>query len=210
MKHHTTQTLFNYWNDVRQDRLAPRRFEIEPAQIAPILPYTFILERRDAATYRFRLAGTAICDAFGQEFRETNFLDGWPPDDRISLERHLAVVSQQGGVGLLDVKGATEHQRSAAFEVILLPLVHSHDTIDRILGAIAPLEPPDWLGYEVLSTRALITSTIIWPNGKPQSVLDLMHRQAPFLPHVRKARIVRSERRQFRVYDGGRNQPTED
>lgn len=210
MKQKTSQTLFNYWNEIRQDRLAPRRFEIEPAQIAAILPHTFVLERRDRATYRFRLAGTAICDAFGQEFRETNFLDGWPPDDAISLERHLAVVTQQGGVGVLDMEGTTDHKRTATFEVILLPLVHTHDTIDRILGAITPTGTHDWMGYEALTTRRLITSTIIWPNGKPQSVLDMMHRQAPFLPHVRKARIVRSERRAFRVYDGGRGKPTED
>jgi hypothetical protein len=34
-------------------------------------------------------------------------------------------------------------------------------------------------------------------------------RQAPFKPHIRKSRIVRSDRRQFRVYDGGLNDPAE-
>jgi hypothetical protein len=209
MKQKITQTLFNYWNEVRQDRVAPRRFEIEPAQIASILPHTFILERRDAE-YRFRLAGTAVCDAFGQEFRETNFLDGWPEDDAISLERLLSVATQQGGVGILEVEAATAQRRTVTFEAIILPLVHTRDSIDRLLGAISPVDAADWLGYEPLTSRRLVTSKIVWPNGKPQSVLDLMHRQAPFLPHVRKARIVRSERRQFRVYDGGRTDAPKD
>ena len=62
MKQSTIQVLFGYWNEVRGERLAPRRFEIEPARIATILPETFILERLDSETFPYRLAGTKICD----------------------------------------------------------------------------------------------------------------------------------------------------
>jgi len=211
MKHKITQTLYSYWNEVRKDRLAPRRFEIEPSQIGTILPNTFILERTDSHTYRFRLAGTAICDAYGQEFRDTNFLDGWSDDDAITLERLLGVVTNQGGVGILDIeaspttgdKAQSNVRDSATFELVLLPLVHTRDTVDRILGSMTPLNPPAWLGQHVLTQKHLLRSELVWPNGRPQSILDALHRQAPFLPHVRKARIVRSQRRQFRVYDGG-------
>jgi hypothetical protein len=203
MKQKSTQSLYAYWNEVRAGRLAPRRFEIEPSQISEILPDTFILERADSETFRFRLAGTAICEHFGQEFRDTNFLDGWTEPDRITLQRLLAVVTIQGAVGLIDLEAATPSGDSVVFETILLPLVHTRDSVDRILGAMAPISQPGWLGHEVLSTRSLLRSQMVWPNGKPQSVIDALHRQAPFLPHIRKARIVRSQRRQFRVYDGG-------
>ena len=99
MRSKTGQILYAYWNEVRGDRLAPRRFEIEPSRIAPILSETFILERLDADTYRFRLAGTRIGEDFGFEFRGTNFLDGWMADDRITLIRHLQSLTVQGGVG---------------------------------------------------------------------------------------------------------------
>ena len=56
MKHTTTQNLYAYWNAMRGARLAPRRFEIEPAQIADILPDTFILERVDFETYPFSVS----------------------------------------------------------------------------------------------------------------------------------------------------------
>ena len=79
LKHKTSEALFSYWNKVRGNRTTPRRFEIEPGKIAAILPSTFILERIDAETYRFRLAGTHVCDMFGVELRGTNFLDGWSP-----------------------------------------------------------------------------------------------------------------------------------
>ena len=65
MREAISQTLYGYWNDIRAGRLAPKRFEIEPSQIAGMLPDTFILERIDNETSRFRLAGTRICEAFG-------------------------------------------------------------------------------------------------------------------------------------------------
>lgn len=205
MKQKTSQSLYAYWNEVRADRLAPRRFEIEPSQIGTILPNTFILERNDNKVYRFRLAGTAICEQFGQEFRDTDFLAGWDEEDHISLARLLSVVTQQGGVAILEIEAESVGKHSVTFEIILLPLVHTRDTIDRVMGAISPYTMPDWLGHEVLAVRRLLRSEIIWPNGRPQSVLDAVRNQAPFQPHIRKARIVRAERRQFRVYDGGLN-----
>ncbi len=203
MNSKTSQALFAYWNEVRRDRLAPRRFEIEPSQIVGILPHTFILERVDSETFRYRLAGTALCDAFGQEFRDTNFLAGWHGDDADAIERLLAAVTQHGAVGVLSVEAMAVGRPAVAFEILILPLVHTRDTIDRLLGAATPLEMPDWLGSEPLTTRRLTASTLVWPTGTSAVVENAVQRQEPFFPHVRKARIVRSERRQFRVYDGG-------
>jgi hypothetical protein len=203
MKQKTSQSLYAYWNKVRADRNAPRRFEIEPFQIGTVLPYSFILEKTDRETFRFRLAGTAICDHFGQEFRGTNFLDGWDEEDQISLTRLLAVVTVQGGVVVLDIEAETASKKCVTFEILILPLVHTRETIDRVLGAMSPVALPDWLGHETIRVRRLLRSEVIWPNGRPLPVLDAAKRQAPLLPHIRKARIVRSDRRQFRVYDGG-------
>ncbi len=210
MKQKTSRTLYAYWNAVRADRIAPRRFEIEPSQISAILPNTFILEKIGDAAFRYRLAGTAICEAFGQEFRDTDFLAGWDEEDELSIARLLTVVTQQGGVGLLEIEAQSASGQVGAFEVILLPFVHTRDSIDRIMGAVSPFETPEWLGHEVLTERRLLCSKIVWPNGRPQSMLDAAHRQAPFLPHIRRARIVRSERRQFRVYDGGLSEKIRD
>ena len=64
MRHRTTQIIYSYWNEARQGRLAPRRFDIEPARIAGVLAETTILEQVDNETYRFRLAGTRITEQF--------------------------------------------------------------------------------------------------------------------------------------------------
>ena len=62
MQQKTLQTLYSYWNEVRAGRLAPQRLEIEPSRIAGILSETFMLERIDAASYQYRLAGTRLSE----------------------------------------------------------------------------------------------------------------------------------------------------
>jgi hypothetical protein len=203
MKNKTSQTLYAYWNEVRGKRMAPRRFEIEPARIGSILPETFILERIEGGGYRFRLAGTRIFEAFGVEFRGADFLDMWTDQDRDPIAQQLATLSAQGGVATLTFDAMSTDGRRASFEAILLPLVHTTQVIDRIVGSISCIAPPAWLGTVRLDKRRLVQQELIWPDGRPHAVLARGEAQAPFLPHTRGARLVRSERRQFRVYDGG-------
>ena len=205
MREAVSQSLFTYWNGLRRDRLAPKRFEIEPSCIAGYLPDTFILERVDPATARFRLAGTHISEAFGAEFRGTNLFDLFDEQDGELLQRQIAAVTSQGAVGLFLISADNGSGLSTTFEVLLLPLTHTRDTVDRFLGSIAPIEKPDWLGTVPLTHRKILSHSLVWPEGRPHAVIENMHRQAPFLPTIRQAKIVRSHRRQFRVYEGGLN-----
>jgi len=200
MKAHASQSLFDYWNSLRGDRLAPGRFEIEPSSIAPFLPDTFILERLDQNAFRFRLAGTRISDAFGFELRGANLLDLFAGPDHPQLQREISLVTSQGAAAVFEIMAGDAGARSATFEMLVLPLTHTRQLVDRLLGSIAPIDKPDWLGTVPLTTRKVVHSSIIWPDGQPRALLE---RQAPFSPVVREARIVRSDRRQFRVYDGG-------
>ena len=204
MRQRTSQMLYAYWNEVRRGRLAPRRFDIEPARVAGILAETLILERVDADSYPFRLAGTRICEQFGAEFRGNNFLDLWSKDDRIHLAQKLALLGEQGGVGVLDFEGRAGEGRAAKFEAILLPLFHAQPTVDRFLGAISCCRAPLWLGRERITELVLEQVEVVWPDGRPHALIDKMDRQSPFLPAERRGRIVRLEQRQFRVLEGGR------
>lgn len=203
MKLKTSQILYSYWNEVRGDRIAPRRFDIEPARIGGILPETFILEQVDRQTYRFRLAGTRICEQFGAEFRGLNVLDLVEGEDRTTLERLLLELAAQGGVGVLTLEAEASPGRIARFEVVLLPLVHTRTSIDRFLGSISAVDAPAWLGTERLGRTRLIAHEMIWPDGRPHALVQRYHNQTPFLPVMANARIVRQDRRQFRVFDGG-------
>jgi hypothetical protein len=205
MRQKTSQMLYAYWNEVRRGRLAPRRFDIEPARVAPILAETLILERVNAGSYPFRLAGTRICEQFGAEFRGTNFLDLWNKDDRVLLAQKLSLIADQGGAAVIDLEGRAGEGRTAKFEALLLPLYHAQPTVDRFLGSISCCRAPLWLGREPISEVVLERIEIVWPDGRPHTLIDRMDRQSPFLPAERRGRIVRLEQRQFRVFDGGRN-----
>jgi hypothetical protein len=99
------------------------------------------------------------------------------------------------------------------YEALLLPLVHTRNTIDRILGSIARIDDGITPVRDTVANRRLTSCMIIWPAGSPQSMdgdLTGETNQIPFHPQVRTARIVRQDRRQFRVYDGGLGKnPTE-
>jgi hypothetical protein len=230
MKQRTSQILFAYWNEVRAGRIAPRRFEIEPSRIGGILSETFILERvvttertgpiqsapEAKPVYRYRLAGTKLCDQFGDDFRGRDFLDDWDLDDRATLEEALTGMSERGGVSVITFEAAskagpgkpaadraTGARKRLAFEAIMLPLVHTSGSLDRFLGCMSPIDEPAWLGTERLVDKSLLRCELIWPDGRPFPVIEKSRHQTPFLAEIRNARLVRSERRQFRVYDGG-------
>lgn len=203
MKLATTHLLYEYWDDVRGDRLAPTRFEIEPAEIASVLSETFILERSDDGGYPFRLAGTRICDQIGRELRGTDFL-ALAGVGRPLLSKALESVTFEGAVAVLEFESETADGRTAAFEAVVMPLSHPADEITRYLGAFAAIAPPAWLGTEPLARLALVAHDVLWPEGRTFALSQAPSRQLPLSPELAGARVVRSDRRQFRILDGGR------
>lgn len=203
MKNTTSQILYKYWNEVRGDRMAPRRFEIEPARFSTILPETFILECEPGEGHRFRLAGTRVTEKLGFEMRGRDFTDLFEGKEHADLKPFLSSITQQGGAGVIAVEMRASHRRKAIFEVIALPLIHTDDGVTRILGAISTCGHEQWLGTEALQPGRIADRTIIWPDGRPHAVVERMDRQAPFKHDFANSRLVRSNRRLFRVYEGG-------
>jgi hypothetical protein len=205
-----SQSLFSYWNALRGNRPAPKRFEIEPSRIANNLPDTFILERLNHSNIRFRLAGTRITDALGMELRGKNLFDLFSAEDAKTLESQMELITTQCVVGLFRMSAATVDGISVTFEILILPLTHVRDSVERYVGCIVPIDKPDWVGRVALANYTLVGHSIVWPDGTPRNAEDLAGRQAPLLLTRREARIVKSARRQFRVYEGGRNLPIEE
>lgn len=210
MQRATSLKLYRYWNELRGHRLAPRRFEIEPSDIADLLCETIILEPTPANDdYRYRLAGTRVCEIFGQEFRGSGFLSDWQDPDRETLFRRLRLVRERGAVVNFEIHATTDTGRSLTLECLILPLIYTDHRIDRFLGTIGPIEAPTWLGEEPLTHLRLGTYEIIWPEVAPDHQPEIERAEEEpeqnmlTLPSLRHARIVRDNRRQFRVYDGG-------
>jgi hypothetical protein len=210
MKQRTIQILYGYWNEVRAGRLAPRRLEIEPSRIAGILPETFMLERTEANAFPFRLAGTRLCETFGWELRGTDFLSGWSEQDRASLSRQLITACEQGAAVLFTVEATADNLHRVELEAIVLPLIHTGSTIGRLVGAMSATTSPHWLGSLRLDKKRLARCELIWPDGRPHSLVERAGWRAPFAPSLSEARTAKEDRRNFRVLDGGLGRPKEE
>ncbi len=81
--------IFAYWDQLRGERAAPERGEIEPGEIRHVLADTFILEIGADRRAEFRLAGTRLCALFGRELKARPFVDLWPGHAQPGIRRHL-------------------------------------------------------------------------------------------------------------------------
>jgi hypothetical protein len=203
MQEAVSQSLYSYWDALRGNRPAPKRFEIEPSRIANNLPDTFILERVNYTNARFRLAGTRITDALGMELRGKNLFEMFDIGDRRTLQNQMELIASRCAVGLFHMSAESADGKSTTFEVLILPLTHTSDTVERFLGSVASREKPEWLGSVPLTRRKLVHHEIVWPSRTASEDENDFQYQAPILHTRREARIVRSARRQFRVFDGG-------
>jgi len=154
---------------VRGAARAPHRGAIEPSDIRRILADTFILEVVDREHYNVRLAGTRVCAIYCRELKGSNFIDLWQGEDRSAIATLAAAVSEDGAAAVVTVEAKTGRGQEVAAELLLLPLRHSTgERFDRVLGSLAVLERPYWLGNEPVERQSIASLRLIWPDERPQ------------------------------------------
>ncbi len=194
MKHPSTRELFDYWNACRGHRSAPERNDIEPGAIRRVLADTFILAFDEGTGHPFRIAGTRVCALFGRELKDEGFLDLWTGESR-KLMRDLVTIVAQESVGVVaSAAGVSAAGAELGLELLTLPLCHRGRTDARVLGALAPIEIPYWLGTSPLSGLTLGTLRYVGPSITPAP----SSRVVPPLPEGRF-------RHGLVVYDGGQH-----
>ncbi|HEY2135295.1 MAG TPA: PAS domain-containing protein [Xanthobacteraceae bacterium] len=193
MKTAATAKLFSYWNERRGSRLAPERGDIEPGAIRELLGDSFIVAFDPEADYPFRLAGTRVCALFGHELKGEPFVQLWDQESRRVLRQMTAIVADEAVAIIAGARGRTEAGSTTDLELLLLPLYHRGKMHVRLLGLLAPLTVPYWLGAEHVVTLTL----------------GAMRHLGPAIETVSAPRFAKSAGNQPRpeltVYDGGRN-----
>ena len=192
MKHTSSRQLFEYWNAQRGRRVAPERGDIDPGPIRRALSDTFILGR-DGQGHRFRLAGTRTCALFCRELKGEDFLSLWPQAEELQMRELLKAADDEATGFVAGVTARIASGASAELELLLLPLRHRDRSQIRLIGVLAPLMPPYWLGTKPVES---MTCGIIRHLGP-----GFRHLDAPRLvPGVEG-----QARNGFLVYDGGRS-----
>ncbi|MCB1383001.1 MAG: PAS domain-containing protein [Notoacmeibacter sp.] len=166
MKNQKTIDLFLYWNRLRGNRPAPRRTEVEPADIKTLLADTFILEDDQRGQPVFRLAGTRLCAIFGRELKGFVFSSLWQDRDRRMVARLARNAFADNCVIVMEFSANSRNGRSMEFEACLLPL-RGGDESARALGCIAPADRPFWLGVDPIETCRLVSLRVIDPDREP-------------------------------------------
>jgi hypothetical protein len=195
MKHPSCRDLFAYWNEQRDGRPAPDRAEIEPGAIRHLLGDTFILAPEAADQYTFRLAGTRVCALFCRELRRQDFHTLWREGERLAIRELLAAVTDEKVGVVASVTGRTSERSPLAvkLELLLLPLGDWRAHEPRVLGLLAPMAVPYWIG--VKPVRALELGSIRHVG----SALDLADG-----PQLAPATLAGRPYHGLVVYDGGR------
>jgi len=208
MKHNGSMFLFQYWNRLRARRKAPKRTDIEPADIKAMLADTFILERDMRRAPIFRLAGTRLCATFGRELKGFSFHALWQEGDQRIVSRLVHSVFNLKSVVVIALTGTSRSGRTNRFELLVLPLDGGPDN-PRVLGSIIPLDKPYWLGADPIVSCSIETLRIVDPELEPVFLKNRPEMSVPPLQPLapRLTEPVGSGRRirHLVVFQGGKN-----
>jgi len=194
MKHSASRELFAHWTERRGLRAVPERSDIEPAAIRASLGDTFILGSEPGDEPRFRLAGTRVCALLGRELKDEPLAALWQSTHQSTMRQLLAVVGEDEIGVVAAARGRTPEGFSCDLELLLLPLRHRGRSGRRMLGALAPLAVPVWLGASRVEPLSL------------DSLRYLAAALEPVGPSRLAATLAREQRqRAFVVYEGGRS-----
>ncbi|TIN22115.1 MAG: PAS domain-containing protein [Mesorhizobium sp.] len=203
-------TLFQYWNRLRDGRPAPKRSEVEPADIKSLLADTFILERDTRGQAVFRLAGTRLCACYGRELKGFSFPSLWREKDQRLVSRLIHGVFDQKSVVLISYEGFSRNGRSNKFELLALPLDGGIEN-PRCLGVISAVEKPFWLGADPITDALIDSIRVIDPekellNNRPAIDVPSLVPDELGAPETISA-LGRARRiRHLVVFDGGREE----
>lgn len=90
----TISELHEYWLSRRLGRVMPRRADIDPADITPLLPHVALVDiEREPFRVRYRVVGTKLVEYVGHDFTGL-YLDELrfsKPDELLALYRRATV-----------------------------------------------------------------------------------------------------------------------
>ena len=126
--------LLAHWNNWRQDRPAPSRSQIDPLPIYRLLPRLTLSDVIESGSdFRYRLAGTAICDLHGFELRHRRPSDFQQASfGRILLGHYRSCVEE--AKPRFDRISLNPKDKHCWYARLLLPLSNNGHDIDGLLG----------------------------------------------------------------------------
>lgn len=166
--HPSSRTLFRFWETTRGANAAPRRVDLDLKQIHGLVPNLLVAERDERSlTYRWRLAGTGICELYQRELTGTGLLDGWDAFETGVISRYLDGVVRNLQPCLLRFRLRTDLDQEIGAEMISLPLLASDGRTIHILGGLFPFREIWSLAHGRIAGMQLSAARSIWTEHLP-------------------------------------------
>ncbi len=141
------EAFVTYWQSRRVNGQVPRRADIDPRGIEPLLSNAFIVDRIAPGLARLRVAGVHLSDLLGMEVRGMPISAFFNPGHRDTLAQHLVQVFDAPAMMRLSLRSEGGYGTAALIgTMVLLPLASDLGDISRALGCLitngAPLRAP--------------------------------------------------------------------
>ena len=199
MKHANTRALYDYWDALRLTRPAPLRSELDPRKIKAQLANVFILQRKSADEYTFRLAGTELCHLFGRELRDTNFLSDWRRHELKSVRSLFDSIIEERTAAVLGVTATNADEVQAALEYVFLPVRLDSTREIRIFGCCSTIDAPSRIASSGIVRQEVASLRLLWPDN----VSRFMDKDAAPAPEAAQPAESAEKRGHLWVIDGG-------
>lgn len=138
MRQTATTKILSYWDSLKADDSVPAASAIDPRALKTHLSDLFMLERLDRAVFAFRLAGTRMCQRFGRELRDHDFVRLFPAAQQGEVLAELGRALQKGDSIVLKASAVTLDGTTTGAEIVLMPLTDAEGRVVRLLGALLP------------------------------------------------------------------------
>ncbi len=138
MRQDAATKILAYWDSLQQDSQVPAAASVDPRALKAHLPDLFMLERLDRAVFAFRLAGTRMCQRFGRELRDHDFVRLFPAAQHGDVLAQLNRALQSGESVVIQAGAAMLDNSTVGAEILLMPLSDGEGRVVRLLGALLP------------------------------------------------------------------------
>lgn len=196
MLHPSSRILFRFWEKIRAEQSAPRRDQLDLAQIKQIVPDLFIAARdRTSDSFRWRLAGTNVCEIMKQEVTGADVFARWNRFDRDIAARYLGGVDGALQPCLIRFKLHTDLNQVLGAELVGFPILAADGSSIHVFGGIFPFRDPIALGHSGIRHIEMSGARSIWTEHLPGDQLLAQTQEAPQGTPVRNFHIIPGGRR---------------
>ncbi len=166
--HPGSRALFSFWETMRAEEAAPRRSALDLKKIRDLVPNLIIIEP-DPLTdgFRWRLAGTAVCQLYQRELTGTNALLGWDSFETDVVSRFFNSVIHGLQPCLLRFRMFTDLNQLVGAELIGLPAQAGNGGGIHIFGGVFPFRETWSLGHRAITAMELSRARSIWTEHLP-------------------------------------------